>query len=154
MTDDIKRVRLRDSLRARLVVATENETFEELADRASVSRNWLSMIYNGHRTSVRVEYADRIARALGTSVEQIAEPLETMADFGQLLKRFRRMRKMSQSTLASVMGMHTSKMSRIENTAVRVRVSIEQIESAVEALELTKTDADALMDAWAPLDLE
>ena len=151
---EMKRVRLKELIRARLVLATEEESFEDLADRAGVSRNWLSMVYNGHRRTVRITYADKLAKALGTSVEIIAEPIEDMREFGNLLKRFRRMRKISQISLAEEMGISVSKLSRIENASIKSCLSVEQIELAVDALDLTKTDANALMDAWAPLDLE
>ena len=149
-----KRVRLKKSIRARLVIATESETFEELADRAKVSRNWLSMVFNGHRRTVRFTYADKLARALNTSVEVIADPLQDMEGLGTTLKRFRRMRKVSQKSLADSMGISISKLSRIENISSMAPLTLEHIEAAIDALDLTKADADALVDAWAPLDLE
>lgn len=151
---EIKRVRLKPDVRARLVVASEDETFGDLADRAGVSRNWLSKVFNGHSVNCRLVYAVKLAQALGTSVERIATPIDPAFDFGHLLRRLRRYKNVSQVGLADAMGVHVSKLSRIEKGAHRARLTMENIEAAIEKLDLSREDADALVDAWAPLDLD
>jgi transcriptional regulator with XRE-family HTH domain len=153
-SEDIRRVRLKPNVRAMLVLATEDENFSDIANRAGVSRNWLSRVYNNHTITCRIEYAAKLAKALGTTLEVISTPATQGYEFGQTLRRLRRYKHVSLKDLAKVMGVHESKLSRIEKGVFQPRLTVDQIESAVEALKLTKDDADALMEAWAPLDLE
>jgi transcriptional regulator with XRE-family HTH domain len=151
---EVKRVRLKSIVRSYLVIATETETFGDLAERTGVSRNWISKVFNQKVSNCRIEYAQKLADTLGTPLEVISEPIEDTADFGIMLNRLRRVQGLSQTQLADAMGIHPSKLSRIEKGAFRAHLTFEQIELAVKALELSQSDADALVDAWAPLDLE